>query len=72
MDGITCDFCGKPIASLDFYLTIKGGALCPDCLLLGRGKNDAPHGEPHTTPHDPVFPLRGEALFSPPAARVLF
>lgn len=36
MSGKLCEFCGQPIESVDFYLTFKGGCICPSCVPLAR------------------------------------
>ncbi len=28
-----CEICGQPIKNIDFYVAVKGGAICPACLL---------------------------------------
>ncbi|MBU1247158.1 MAG: hypothetical protein KKB70_00555 [Proteobacteria bacterium] len=31
-----CEVCGQPIRNIDFYLAIKGGVICPTCMLTQR------------------------------------
>lgn len=31
-----CEICGQPIKNIDFYLAIKGGVICPACMLMQR------------------------------------
>lgn len=32
----SCEICGQPLRNIDFYLAIKGGVICPSCMLTQR------------------------------------